>query len=142
MIWYNINIKFTYADEEYIGGRLISFDDELKFEAELVKTLQANGWTDGVLNSPTEEELINNWAQILFDNNRQQDRLNDYPLTRTEMAQILEQISRLRTPLKLNGFINGKTINIKRDNPDDVEHFGKEISLKIYDRKEIAARTK
>ena len=47
----------------------MSFDDELKFEAELVKTLQANGWTDGVLNSPTEEELINNWAQILFDNN-------------------------------------------------------------------------
>ena len=120
----------------------MSFDDELAFEAEFVKALQANGWTDGILHCPTEEDLINNWAKILFDNNRQQDRLNDYPLTRTEMDQILEQISRLRTPVKLNGYINGKTINIKRDNPDDVAHFGKEISLKIYDRKEIAARTK
>ncbi|MFH2114847.1 MAG: HsdR family type I site-specific deoxyribonuclease, partial [Spirochaetota bacterium] len=45
----------------------------------------------------------------------------------------------LRTPLRLNGFINGKTVSITRDNPDDVQHFGKEISLKIYDRREIAA---
>jgi type I restriction enzyme R subunit len=55
------------------------------------------------------------------------------------MQQIVEQITALRTPLKLNGFINGKTVAIKRDNPDDKLHFGKEISLKIYDRHEIAA---
>ncbi|MBF4212864.1 hypothetical protein EI533_34990, partial [Pseudomonas donghuensis] len=48
-------------------------------------------------------------------------------------------ISALRTPLKLNGLINGKTVTIVRDNPDDMLHFGKEISLKIYDRHEIAA---
>ncbi len=41
------------------------------------------------------------------------DRLNDYPLTRTEMDQIIDQIKTLRTPLKLNGFINGKTVSIK-----------------------------
>lgn len=41
--------------------------------------------------------------------------------------------------MKLNGFINGGSILIKRDNEDDKAHFGKEISLKIYDRKEIAA---
>lgn len=41
--------------------------------------------------------------------------------------------------MKLNGFINGGSIIIKRDNEDDKAHFGKEISLKIYDRKEIAA---
>lgn len=55
------------------------------------------------------------------------------------MGQILEQIKSLRTPVKLNGFINGGSILIKRDNEDDKAHFGKEISLKIYDRKEIAA---
>ena len=55
------------------------------------------------------------------------------------MQQIIEQITELRTPLKLNGFINGKTVSIKRDNPEDKVHFGKEISLKIYDRLEIAA---
>lgn len=55
------------------------------------------------------------------------------------MQQIVEQIRELRTPLKLNGFINGKTVSVKRDNPDDKAHFGKEVSLKIYDRMEIAA---
>ena len=55
------------------------------------------------------------------------------------MQQILEQIAALRTPLKLNGFINGKSISIIRDNPEDTQHFGKEVSLKIYDRREIAA---
>ena len=115
------------------------FDDELEFEHALVKELVANGWTDGVLNHPTEKDLLDNWAKILYENNRQIDRLNDYPLTDTEMQQIIEQIMQLRTPLKLNGFINGKTISIRRDNPDDKEHFGKEIALKIYDRDEIAA---
>ncbi|WP_337236034.1 hypothetical protein, partial [Vibrio cholerae] len=48
------------------------------------------------------------------------------------------QIKELKTPIKLNGLINGKTIAIKRDNPDDTLHLGKEICLKIYDRQEIA----
>ncbi|MGC4061577.1 MAG: HsdR family type I site-specific deoxyribonuclease [Aquabacterium sp.] len=51
----------------------------------------------------------------------------------------MEQIVTLRTPLKLNGFINGKTVAITRDNPADTLHFGKEVSLKVYDRHEIAA---
>lgn len=55
------------------------------------------------------------------------------------MQQIIEQIKELKTPLKLNGFINGKTVAIKRDNPADALHLGKEVSLKIYDRQEIAA---
>ena len=57
----------------------------------------------------------------------------------SEMQQILEQIENLRTPLKLNGFINGKSVSIVRDNPDDKLHLGKEVSLKIYDRHGIAA---
>ena len=115
------------------------YDDELKFEADLVEALKKNGWTDGVLNHPTEKDLIENWARILYENNRSIDRLNDYPLTEGEIGQILSQINELKTPLKLNNFINGKTISIIRDNPNDVQHLGKEISLKIYDRQEIAA---
>lgn len=83
--------------------------------------------------------MLRNWANILYENNRDIDRLNDYPLTDSEMQQILEQIENLKTPFKLNGFINGKSVSIVRDNPDDKSHFGKEISLKIYDRREIAA---
>jgi type I restriction enzyme R subunit len=54
------------------------------------------------------------------------------------MQQILEQIKTLRTPLALNTFINGKTVGITRDNPDDKAHFGKQVSLDIYDRMQIA----
>jgi len=115
------------------------FNKEFEFENALVSILFEKGWERRVLKNPTEQDLIDNWAGILFDNNRDIDRLNNQPLTTGEMEQIIEQITNLRTPLKLNGFINGKTVSIKRDNLNDVIHFGKEISLKIYDRLEIAA---
>lgn len=115
------------------------FSREADFEQELIHTLFHKGWEEKVLKNPTEQDLLDNWATILFQNNRTIDRLNDYPLTNGEMNQIIEKITSLRTPLKLNGFINGKTVSIVRDNPNDTLHFGKEIDLKIYDRQEIAA---
>lgn len=116
------------------------FDSEQKFESALIELLHTSyGWESEVLKNPTEADLLQNWADILFKNNRGIDRLGDYPLTEGEMQQIIEQINVLKTPLKLNGFINGKTVAIKRDNPDDTLHLGKEVSLKIYDRHEIAA---
>lgn len=117
----------------------MTFQKEADFEEALIKVLADKGWEKEVIKNPTEQDLIRNWAKILYDNNRGIDRLNNYPLTDGEMQQIIEQITELRTPLKLNGFINGKTVSIKRDNPDDKLHFGTEISLKIYDRREIAA---
>lgn len=114
------------------------FNKESEFEQALIDLLVNSGWSGGVIKNPTEQQLIQNWADILYENNRGIDRLNDYPLTQSEMDQILEQINDLKTPLRLNGFINGGSVSIKRDNPDDVAHFGKEISLKIYDRMEIA----
>ena len=117
----------------------MAFDQESVFEAALIEALTHKGWEPAILKYPTEADLIHNWAGILFENNRGIDRLNDTPLTDGEMQQILEQIANLRTPMKLNGFINGKTVTITRDNPDDMLHFGKEVSLKIYDRREIAA---
>lgn len=118
----------------------MSFEKEADFEEAIIKMLTDScGWESTVLKYKTEKELIQNWANILYENNRSIDRLNDYPLTDGEMQQIIEQIGNLKTPLKLNGFINGKSVTIKRDNPDDKVHFGKEVSLKIYDRQEIAA---
>ncbi|WP_420977304.1 type I restriction endonuclease subunit R [Bacillus vallismortis] len=105
----------------------------------MIQALTHKGWEPKVLKHSTEEDLLKNWADILFENNRGIDRLNNSPLTSGEMQQIMEQITTLRTPLKLNGFINGRTVAIIRDNPDDTLHFGKEVSLKIYDRREIAA---
>lgn len=115
------------------------FQKEADFEEALIRVLTEKGWEKEVLRHPTEQDLIKNWAKILYDNNRGIDRLNNYPLTDGEMQQIIEQITELRTPLKLNGFINGKTVSIKRDNPEDKLHYGTEVSLKIYDRLEIAA---
>ncbi len=114
------------------------FNKEQEFEDALIELLKKYGWLGGVIKHPTEQDLIKNWANILYENNRSIDRLNDYPLTDSEMQQIIEQIETLKTPLLLNTFINGGSVSIKRDNPDDVAHFGKEVSLKIYDRREIA----
>ena len=91
------------------------FNKESDFEAALITALQRYGWEKDVLKNPTEQDLLQNWANILFENNRDIDRL------------------------KLDGFINGKTVSITRKNPDDTLHYGKEVSLKIYDRMEIAA---
>ena len=115
------------------------FNKEADFEQALIDLLRTKGWEDKVLKNYTEAELIRNWSDILFENNRSIDRLNDYPLTDSEMQQIVEQIELLKTPLRLNGFINGGSVAITRDNPDDTAHFGREVSLKIYDRREIAA---
>ena len=118
---------------------MTTFKTEAQFEQAFIEVLTHKGWESEILKNKTEADLLQNWANILFENNRQQDRLNDVPLTATEMQQIIEQIKELKTPLKLNGLINGKTVAIKRDNPADALHLGKEVSLKIYDRQEIAA---
>ena len=110
------------------------FNMESDFELALIRILTENGWEKEVLKNSSQEDLLRNWANILFENNRDKDRLDEYPLTDSEMQQILEQIENLRTPLRLNSFINGKSVSIKRDNPNDKLHYGKEVSLKIYDR--------
>ncbi|MCC8139814.1 MAG: HsdR family type I site-specific deoxyribonuclease [Lachnospiraceae bacterium] len=117
----------------------MAFTKEADFEAALIKILFKQGWENKVLYHYTEQQLIDNWANILYENNMGIDRLNGQPLTSGEMQQIIEQINTLRTPNRLNGFINGNYVTIIRDNTEDVLHFGKEISLKIYDRREIAA---
>lgn len=115
------------------------FDKEDEFEKAFIAMLQRYGWEKKVLTNPTENDLIQNWADILYENNRDIDRLNDCPLNKEEMDELLEQITTLRTPLAINSFINGKTVSIIRKNPQDKLHYGKEVSLKIYDRQEIAA---
>ena len=82
------------------------FSREIDFENAIVDLLLAEKGWQGVLINPTEQDLIKNWANILYENNRGIDKLNDQPLTDGEMAQIIAQINTLKTPLRLNGFIN------------------------------------
>ena len=95
----------------------MTFTRETDFEKALIEVLSQKGWEQAVLKNPSEEDLLENWANILFDNNRGVDRLGDFRLTDGEIQQIVEQIATLKTPLKLNGFINGKTVSITRDYP-------------------------
>lgn len=113
------------------------FSNEAAFEKALIAMLQTKGWEKTVLNHPSEGDLIQNWQDYLNKTNRHIDKL-DVPLIRSEMSQILEQVQALKTPYALNEFINGKTVAIKRENTQS-NHFGKEISLDIFDREEISA---
>lgn len=113
------------------------FNKETDFENALIALLSTKSWEKEVLRYPTEEKLIANWQEHLNKTNQHIDKL-DVPLLRTEMNQILEQVQALKTPYALNGFINGKTVAIKREN-EKSRHFGKEVSLDIFDREEISA---
>ena len=113
------------------------FNKEADFENALIALLATKSWEKEVLRHPTEEDLIANWQAHLDKTNQHIDKL-DVPLIRSEMNQILEQVQALKTPYALNGFINGKTVAIKREN-EASRHFGKEVSLDIFDREEISA---
>ena len=113
------------------------FNKEADFENALIALLTTKSWEKEVLRHPTEEDLIANWQVHLNKTNQHIDKL-DVPLIRSEMNQILEQVQALKTPYALNGFINGKTVAIKRENEESC-HFGKEVSLDIFDREEISA---
>lgn len=113
------------------------FNKEADFENALIALLSTKSWEKEVLRYPTEEKLIANWQEHLNKTNQHIDKL-DVPLLRSEMNQILEQVQALKTPYALNGFINGKTVAIKREN-EKSRHFGKEVSLDIFDREEISA---
>lgn len=111
---------------------------ELNFEKDLISELIKAGWEKDVIKEPTENDLIENWRQILFDNNRV--KLNNVPLSDFEMQQIMEYVKlNCNSPVKANLFINGKNVCIKRDSDSkDTEHSGKEVYLDIFDPVEIA----
>lgn len=116
----------------------MTFDNELDFEQALIGLLtQRYGWEKEVLHYPSEEDLLRNWANILFQNNKEMDKLNDVPLTEGEMKQVLRQFEQARTPARINDLLNGPGVSIQRDAEADALHYGKNVVLKLYDRQEI-----
>ncbi|MCQ2146820.1 MAG: HsdR family type I site-specific deoxyribonuclease [Bacteroidales bacterium] len=114
------------------------FNSEVEFEQALCDHLLRHGWNE-VLMYPTEQELLDNWARIILDNNRGVNQLGNYPLTATEMQQIIDKVDMCDSPYLVNNLINNQEICIKRDNQDDVNNFGKEVYLKIFDAHEICS---
>ena len=118
---------------------MYEYEHELSFEKDLVNLLaKEKGWEGDIFVNPSEEDLIQNWANIIFNNNRQPTRLGDYPLTEGEIAQLMEQIDNAATPLQKNELITNGELMITRDNPEHKEMFGKSATLYIFDRNEIA----
>ena len=115
------------------------FLKELDFEKALADFLPQHGWERNVIMNPTEEALIKNWAAIIYNNNRDINRLGDFQLTDTEMQQIMTQVDKLKNPYEVNKFINGGQVMIKRDNQDDKVNYGKEVYLTIFNAREIRA---
>lgn len=118
---------------------MTTFHREQDFEEALIEMLTQKGWESEVLYQPSEEELLRNWADIIYQNNKSIDRLGNAPLTEGEMRQLLDKLAELRTPVAINGFINSRTTSIKRDNPDAPEHLGREVSIELFNPHEIAA---
>ena len=77
---------------------------ELNFEKDFVSELINAGWEKDVIKGPTEKVLIENWRNIIYDNNK--GKLNGVPLSDYEMGQIIEYIKlNCNTPVKANLFI-------------------------------------
>lgn len=53
----------------------MGFAHESDFEDALCKMLtESKGWVDGVIMYPTEADLIDNWARIVFESNNTPER--------------------------------------------------------------------
>lgn len=85
--FFSLCLMIIYSVSVFLGVIFMGFAKEVDFEAAMIEALSRHGWEHEVLRYPTEDELIDNWARILFENNRDIDRLNDCPLIREEMDE-------------------------------------------------------
>ncbi len=116
----------------------MAFNLEKDFEDALTNLLvEKKGWVDGVLFNPDETDLVDNWKNYLNETNNSRDRLNGYPLTDSEMEQLLAKIRACDTPFKANGLLLGESLPLVRDNRDDFEHLGKTITIQIFNKRAV-----
>ena len=59
--------------------------------------LLGHEWNEVIMN-PTEEQLVENWARIIYDNNREIDKLGNHPLTASEMQQVMDKVNMVSSP--------------------------------------------
>ena len=55
---------------DMINETIHPFQKESGFELALCDVLTQHGWEKDILVQASEEDLVENWAQIIFDNNR------------------------------------------------------------------------
>ncbi|WP_430000857.1 hypothetical protein [Mycoplasmopsis bovis] len=127
----------------------MEFNSEKKFEVALVNCLLEYGWKgfpdksnpskqyNVILGNVTEEDLIENWKNILFENNK--DILNGIELSNDEMNQVIQKVQNCQNFVDTNTLINSEYIGITRTNKLDSKMLNKEIQLKIFKRRDINA---
>lgn len=115
------------------------FIDEAAFEDVLVTLLTQNGgWSKQVLYRPTETDLIDNWAEIIFENNNTPERLNNVPLSEVEKETLVQEIAGQTTPSAVHRLLQGKEVTLRRNNPADTRNHDQSIQLTIFDPAEVA----
>lgn len=120
---------------------MYSFASELDYEKELVRLLEQNGWQNdsfaNVLTNPSEQDLVDNFAKIVFANNSESAKLNGVELSQKEISKILGHFR--KSPYEIAKMLKEGSITITRDNPSDTKNNGKEITLIIFNKDEIAS---
>ncbi|WP_036436061.1 type I restriction enzyme subunit R domain-containing protein [Mycoplasmopsis felifaucium] len=116
-----------------------TFNNEQKFEDAVVEMLTQYGWESNILKNLTEEDIFNNWLEIIYNNNKGIDRLNDVYFSDGEKKQLRDKLNNLLgSSFEAYKQIIHSTITIKRDNPKDKLHLGTEVSLELFDKDAIA----
>ena len=59
------------------------FIKESDFEQALANHLTQHGWEANILMQPTEEDLVQNWANIIYENNRSINQLGMNMISRS-----------------------------------------------------------
>lgn len=125
----------------------MSVDKELDFEKNIIEKLIDNGWKNkehnsydqnkirNVLESVDENELIQNWKNILFYLNR--NKLNNVELNDDEMNQILFYVKSKSNVIARNSILVNEVIEITRTNPLDKEQKDKKVTLSLFSRKKV-----
>lgn len=127
----------------------MQYKREKDFEDDVVNCLREYGWKGFpdksnsskqykvILSNVTEEDLIENWKNILFENNK--DILNGIELSNDEMNQVIQKVQNCQNFVDTNTLINSEYIGITRTNKLDSKMLNKEIQLKIFKRRDINA---
>ena len=97
---------------------------EAKFEAALIKKLEAEGWTYRKdLSYVSIKVLEGHWREVLNENNAY--KLNGKPLSDVEFGLVIQEVQRIKTPydaqLLLVGAGGVGSIPITRDDGSNLE---------------------
>lgn len=113
----------------------MKFRNEAEFEECIINELISLGWEYSEnLKNATEEDLLENWLNTLFEINK--NELNNFKFNNNEITQITNKINSLKTPINVNTFLNEQMFYIKRDNKNDVQKYGKQVSLKLFNNEQ------